>query len=216
MPPMNRPPTTPGEMLLEEYLKPRGISQVELATRMDVPVQCVNTIVNGKRGITAETAILLSEALDTTRSSGWGCRPTTICGTRSASERPRRTGAPPPPRVDAAHGRAGSRSGGRALEATVADFADIRAWRAQVADEGVGDHLDPTLAQQLVPRLLDEVEVLLQELASSRRGFAQKAAGALAKRLQDVAAFNHGGCPQCRDAEARAFLARLQRAGAEY
>jgi addiction module HigA family antidote len=64
--PMNRPPTTPGEMLLEEYLKPRGISQVELASRMDVPVQRVNTIVNGKRGITAETAILLSEALDTT------------------------------------------------------------------------------------------------------------------------------------------------------
>jgi addiction module HigA family antidote len=64
--PMNRPPTTPGEMLLEEFLKPRGISQVELAARMDVPVQRVNTIVNGKRGITAETAILLSEALDTT------------------------------------------------------------------------------------------------------------------------------------------------------
>ena len=64
--PMNRPPTTPGEMLLEEFLKPRGISQVELAARMDVPVQRVNTIVNGKRGITAETAILLSEVLDTT------------------------------------------------------------------------------------------------------------------------------------------------------
>lgn len=64
--PMNRPPTTPGEMLLEEFLKPRGMSQVELAARMDVPVQRVNTIVNGKRGITAETAILLSEALDTT------------------------------------------------------------------------------------------------------------------------------------------------------
>jgi addiction module HigA family antidote len=64
--PMNRPPTTPGEMLLEEFLKPRGITQVDLAARMDVPVQRVNTIVNGKRGITAETAILLSEALDTT------------------------------------------------------------------------------------------------------------------------------------------------------
>lgn len=64
--PKNRPPTPPGEMLLEEYLKPRGITQVELAARMGVPVQRVNTIVNGKRGITAETAILLSEALDTT------------------------------------------------------------------------------------------------------------------------------------------------------
>ncbi len=64
--PKNRPPTTPGEMLLEEFLKPRRVTQVELATRMSVPVQRVNTIVNGKRGITAETAILLSEALDTT------------------------------------------------------------------------------------------------------------------------------------------------------
>lgn len=64
--PMNRPPTSPGQMLLEEFLKSRGITQVELAARMGVPVQRVNTIVNGKRGISAETAILLSEALDTT------------------------------------------------------------------------------------------------------------------------------------------------------
>jgi len=64
--PKNRPPTPPGEMLLAEFLKPRGVTQVELATRMGVPVQRVNTIINGKRGTTAETAILLSEALDTT------------------------------------------------------------------------------------------------------------------------------------------------------
>lgn len=64
--PKNRPPTPPGEMLLEEYLKPRGLTQVELAARMGVPIQRVNTIVNGKRGITADTAVLLSEALDTT------------------------------------------------------------------------------------------------------------------------------------------------------
>lgn len=63
--PKNRPPTPPGEMLLEEYLKPRGLTQVELAARMGVPIQRVNTIVNGKRGITAETAVLLSEALNT-------------------------------------------------------------------------------------------------------------------------------------------------------
>ena len=52
-------------MLLEEYLKPRGLTQAESAARMGVPIQRVNTIVNGKRAITAETAILLSEALDT-------------------------------------------------------------------------------------------------------------------------------------------------------
>jgi len=64
--PTHRPPTPPGVMLLEEYLKPRGITQVDLAARMGVPVQRVNTLINGKRGVTAETAILLSEALDTT------------------------------------------------------------------------------------------------------------------------------------------------------
>ena len=63
--PKNRPPTPPGEMLLEEYLRPRGITQVELASRMRVPIQRVNTIINGKRGIAAETAILLSEVLNT-------------------------------------------------------------------------------------------------------------------------------------------------------
>ncbi len=63
--PKNRPPTPPGEMLLEEYLKPRGLTQVALAARMGVPIQRVNTIINGKRGITAETAILLAEALST-------------------------------------------------------------------------------------------------------------------------------------------------------
>jgi plasmid maintenance system antidote protein VapI len=42
--PRNRPPTPPGEMLLEEYLKPRGLTQVELAARMGVPVQRVNTM----------------------------------------------------------------------------------------------------------------------------------------------------------------------------
>ena len=64
--PKNRAPTAPGEMLLEEFLKPRSVTQVELASRMGVPIQRVNTIVNGKRGVTAETAILLAEVLDTT------------------------------------------------------------------------------------------------------------------------------------------------------
>lgn len=64
--PANRPPTPPGEMLLEEFLKPRGITQVALARKMGVPVQRVNTLINGKRGVTADTAVLLSEALDTT------------------------------------------------------------------------------------------------------------------------------------------------------
>jgi len=84
--PKNRPPTPPGEMLLEEYLKPRGITQVELAARMGVPIRRVNTIISGKRGISAETAILLSEALNTSPELWMGSRRTTTSGTRSGSE----------------------------------------------------------------------------------------------------------------------------------
>ena len=63
--PKQRKPAHPGEILLEEFLKPMGLSQVELAHRMGVPIQRVNTLVNGKRDITAETAILLSRVLKT-------------------------------------------------------------------------------------------------------------------------------------------------------
>ncbi len=64
--PKNRKPSHPGEILIEEFLKPLGISQVELAAKMGVPIQRVNTLVNGKRNMTAETAILLSRVLNTT------------------------------------------------------------------------------------------------------------------------------------------------------
>lgn len=63
--PRNRPPTTPGEILLEEFLKPLGITQTALATKMKVPLQRVNTLINGRRAVTAETAVLLSEVLRT-------------------------------------------------------------------------------------------------------------------------------------------------------
>ena len=63
--PKKRKPSHPGEILLAEFLQPMGISQVELAKRMKVPIQRVNTLVNGKRDVTAETAILLSQTLKT-------------------------------------------------------------------------------------------------------------------------------------------------------
>ncbi len=63
--PKKRKPSHPGEVLRMEFLKPMGISQVELARRMRVPVQRVNTLVNGKRDVTAETAMLLGRALKT-------------------------------------------------------------------------------------------------------------------------------------------------------
>jgi addiction module HigA family antidote len=63
--PKNRKPTHPGEILVEEFLKPMGLSQVELARKMGVPIQRVNTLINGKRDMSAETAVLLSRALKT-------------------------------------------------------------------------------------------------------------------------------------------------------
>jgi addiction module HigA family antidote len=59
--PTHRPPTRPGEMLLEEFLKPLGITQMEAAKRMGVPFQRMNTIVKGKRGVTADTALRLAK-----------------------------------------------------------------------------------------------------------------------------------------------------------
>ena len=64
--PENRIPTHPGVILQEEFLTPLGITQVEFAAHLGIPVQRVNEIVNGKRGITSATAWLFAEALETT------------------------------------------------------------------------------------------------------------------------------------------------------
>ena len=64
--PHNRTPTHPGEILLEEFLTPLGVTQVAFAAHLGVPVQRVNELVKGKRGVTPETAWLLSQALGTT------------------------------------------------------------------------------------------------------------------------------------------------------
>lgn len=64
--PKHRKPSHPGEILLEDYLKPLGLSQVALASKMGVPIQRVNTLINGKRDVSAETAVLLARALKTT------------------------------------------------------------------------------------------------------------------------------------------------------
>jgi addiction module HigA family antidote len=58
--PENRRPTSSGEMLLEEFLKPLGMSQTELAKRIGVSYVRVNEIVNGKRRVTPDTALRLS------------------------------------------------------------------------------------------------------------------------------------------------------------
>jgi addiction module HigA family antidote len=64
--PTNRTPVHPGEVLREEFLEPMGISQVELAKRLDIPFQRVNMIVNEKRAVTPDTALRLSRLFDTT------------------------------------------------------------------------------------------------------------------------------------------------------
>ena len=64
--PENRTPTHPGEILRDQFLVPLGPTQVALAEHLGVPVQRINEIVRGKRGITSETAWLLAQAFDTT------------------------------------------------------------------------------------------------------------------------------------------------------
>jgi addiction module HigA family antidote len=63
--PENRIPTHPGEILLEEFLIPLEMSQVAFAAHIGVPVQRVNEIVRGKRGITPESAWLFAQAFGT-------------------------------------------------------------------------------------------------------------------------------------------------------
>jgi addiction module HigA family antidote len=59
--PSDRSPTHPGEMLLEEFLKPLGLTQRDLADAIHVPYQRVNEIVNGRRGVTPSTALRLAK-----------------------------------------------------------------------------------------------------------------------------------------------------------
>lgn len=59
--PTHREPTHPGEMLLEEFLKPMNITQRELADAIHVPFQRVNELVNQKRGVTPSTALRLAK-----------------------------------------------------------------------------------------------------------------------------------------------------------
>jgi addiction module HigA family antidote len=63
--PKNRVTTHPGIILLKEYLDPMGLTQKELADHLEIPIQRVNEIVRGKRGVSPDTAWLLSEAFDT-------------------------------------------------------------------------------------------------------------------------------------------------------
>ena len=62
---MRIPPVHPGEILLEDFLKPLGVSQYRLAKEMKVYPRKINEIVHGKRAITADTALRLSRYFGT-------------------------------------------------------------------------------------------------------------------------------------------------------
>jgi addiction module HigA family antidote len=66
MQPSSRVPTHPGEILREEFLAPLRQTQVALAQHLGIPLQRVNEIVRGKRGVTPDTAWLLAQAFGTT------------------------------------------------------------------------------------------------------------------------------------------------------
>ncbi len=61
--PAARPPTHPGEMLLEEFVKPLGITQTELAQRLGVSYPRLNEVINGHRSVTPDTALRFAKVL---------------------------------------------------------------------------------------------------------------------------------------------------------
>jgi len=63
--PRKRPPTHPGEMLLKEFLEPLGVTQKAFATHLGWTYARLNEIINGRRNISADSALALGEALGT-------------------------------------------------------------------------------------------------------------------------------------------------------
>jgi len=59
--PTHRPPTHPGEMLMEEFLKPLKMTQADLAEKLGVSYPRVNELIHGKRGVTPDTALRLEQ-----------------------------------------------------------------------------------------------------------------------------------------------------------
>ncbi|MDA2919097.1 HigA family addiction module antitoxin [Desulfobacterota bacterium AH_259_B03_O07] len=63
--PKKRPPTHPGEMLLKEFLLPLEVTQKEFAEHLGWTYARLNEIINGRRGVSAESALALGDALQT-------------------------------------------------------------------------------------------------------------------------------------------------------
>lgn len=60
--PKNRAPTHPGEMLLKEFLEPQAITQKEFASHLKWTYARLNEIINGRRGVSADSALALADA----------------------------------------------------------------------------------------------------------------------------------------------------------
>ena len=78
-------PVSPGELLLEELLKPMGISQYRLAKEIDVPAQRISAIVAGKRAVTADTDLRLCRFFGL--SNGYWLRAQVVYDTEVAQEK---------------------------------------------------------------------------------------------------------------------------------
>ena len=63
--PTHRAPSHPGAMLLHEFVEPLGLTQTELATRMEIPFQRLNSLVNGRRSVSPDTALRLAKVFGT-------------------------------------------------------------------------------------------------------------------------------------------------------
>ena len=83
--PKNRRSTYPGEMLLEEFLIPMGITQQALADAIHVPFQRVNEIVAGRRGLTPSTALRLAKFFG--MSAGFWLNLQTVCDLQKAEQK---------------------------------------------------------------------------------------------------------------------------------
>jgi addiction module HigA family antidote len=78
-----RKPATVGEILVEEFMQPMGLTQAALAEAMGVQRKHVNELCNNRRTVTAATALILSRACSATaRTSGSTCSAAAICGRR--------------------------------------------------------------------------------------------------------------------------------------
>jgi addiction module HigA family antidote len=83
--PTNRPATHPGEVLLEDFLVPLGLTQKQLADAIHVPFQRVNEVVSGKRGVTPGTALRLAKYFG--NSPGFWLNLQMRCDLQSAAEK---------------------------------------------------------------------------------------------------------------------------------